>query len=306
MQFSTVMRPLALICSLLVTTTIGTAQSRITMDNEACVHGLTALATLVKAQINPASPPRKIASKCEAQNVSLTASGVAISIKQMQWNRAGFSPLINGELPQRLKLTLRGVTVTAAPKKELAWHYLVSEAKAGRSFNAALNLQFKPASGVLTISDASLDFHNGNGASLTAQLRGVSPNLSQKPELGALTIIMDDLTFAIHKGNGGRNQAMDLAVAALQANLRGKDIAKFKTLAAEYIGKEMGQVLSGQGLSDLKALITDLPKPKANVFLRLQAAGGFAILRLALLKSGSKLATALDGVDVEFSYGSDG
>jgi hypothetical protein len=309
MNILTVLRPVSLICAfsggiILATTLASSGQSRITMDNEACVGGLAGFAKLAKVDIKPATSPRKIASKCEAQDLDLKASGVVISIKQMQWNGAGFAPLVKGQLPKRLQLNLRGVTVKSAPENEPAWQYLVAEANAGRSFNASLGLSFMASTGVLTISSASLDFKNGNAASLSAQIHRVNPKFLEKPELAALAVIIDTLTFVINSGKSGRNQALDVAVAALKSNIPGKDMTKFKTRALAYIRQEMGTLLSGNALLALQNLISDLPAPKGDVVLNMQAPEGFAILRLALLKTGGNLAAALGGVDLELAYGS--
>ncbi len=302
------MKSLILISSIGVLNPVsGAAQNLIKMDNADCTSGLTALAEVIQVQITPAAPPRKIVGKCEARTVQIIASRaqVSIDVDRVQWNRNGLAPFAEGVMPDQLELKLSGVRVTSAPERDPAWVFLANEGTAGRKFDATLAFSFQSGTGALDITAASLDFYNGNTASLTAQLRGISATQPKNPELAVLTMLVDDLMVSIHGSRGRENPAMALGMAALLGKIPDGDIEAFKAKATPYIANELAAVLSGGSISALQKLVSDLPRPEGGMLLHLNAAGGFPVLRLGLLAKGNKPAQALKGVSVEFGYGPD-
>ena len=308
MKLIAALKPVALAGLMAVSNPVGAfAQNLIKMDNAGCTNGLASLAEVIQVQINPAAPPRKVVGKCEARTVQITASRaqVSIEIDRVQWNRNGLAPFAEQKMPDQLKMKLSGVRVMSAPERDPAWVFLANEGTAGRKFDATLAFSFQSATGALDITSASLDFHNGNTASLTAQLRGISATQPKNPELAVLTMLVDDLMVSIHGSRGRENPAMALGMAALLGKIPDGDIEAFKVKATPYIANELAAVLSGGDISALQKLVSDLPRPEGGVLLHLNAAGGFPILRLGLLAKGNKPAQALEGVSVEFGYGPD-
>jgi len=306
MKISALMKSLILIGLIgMLNPASGVAQNLIKMDNAGCSDGLMALAEVIQVKINPATPPRKVVGKCEARNVQINAprAQVSIDVDHVQWNRNGLAPFAKGVMPDQLNLKLGGVRVTSAPERDPAWVFLANEGAAGRKFDATLAFSFQSATGVLDLAAASLDFHNGNTASMTAQLRGISATQPKNPELAVLSMLVDDLMVSIHGNRGRENPAMALGLAALQGKIPNGDIEAFKTKATPYIANELAAVLSGGSISALQELVSDLPRPKGGALLHLNAAGGFPVLRLGLLAKGNKPAKALEGVSVEFGYG---
>jgi len=306
MKMIAALKPVALIGLLALSNPAGGfAQNLIKMQNAGCTDGLAALANLVQVKINPATTPRNMVGKCDAQSVTIRSerAKVTIEIDRLKWNRDGLGPLADGKLPDQLKLELHGVQVTSAPEQEPAWAYLASEGAAGRKFDAKLAFAFAPESGTLKITSASLDFHNSNIVKLTAQLRGISATQPKNPELAALTMIVDDLMFTIHSGKGQKNPALALATKILQGKIPEGDFGGFKARATTYIAKELATVLNAESVTALKKMVSDLPQPKGGMLLHLDAAGGFSALRLGLLAKGNDPAQALEGVSVEIGYG---
>ena len=207
------MRNLALAGFVLLSTTAsGYTQSILRMDNAGCIGGLEELAKLVKVEITPATSPRKVIGKCDAQSVDVVAKqgGVTLTIKRITWNRNGLAPLSDGQLPDQLQLEMSGVKVTNAPTNDPAWVYLVDYGRFGHTFDAMLDFGFQADKGVLELAGASLDFHNGNSARLSARLRGVTPAFPQSPEIGVFPLIIDNLTIAINSRDTRKNPLLEL------------------------------------------------------------------------------------------------
>ncbi len=290
---------------LLSTTASGYAQSILRMDNAGCIGGLEDLAKLIKVEIKPATSPRKVIGKCDAQSVDVMAerAGVTLKIERITWNRNGLAPLSDGQLPDQLQLEMRGVKVTNAPANDPAWDYLVDYGRSGRAFDATLDFGFQADKGLLELAGASLDFHNGNSARLSARLRGVTPAFPKSPEIGVFPLIIDNLTIAINSRDTRKNPLLELGVAMLKGKIPNGDIDGFRSLATLYIATELSKVMNGNDLASVNRLVSDLPRPKGGALLHLNADGGFPVLRLGLLAKGNKPAKALEGVSVEFGYG---
>ena len=290
---------------LLSTTTSGYAQSILRMDNAGCIGGLEDLAKLVKVEITPATSPRKVIGKCDAQSVDVVAkqAGVALEIDRITWNRNGLEPLSDGQMPEQLKLEIRGVKVTKAPAEDPAWAYLMDYGRFGRTFDATLEFAFQADKGVLELAGASLDFQNGNSARLSARLHGVTPAFPKNPEIGIFPLIIDSLTIAINSRDTRKNPLMELGVAMLKGKIPNGDFDGFKSLATLYVASELSKVMSGNDLASVNRLVSDLPKPKGDLLLHLTATKGYPILRFGLWATGQKLAEMLEGVTVEADYG---
>ncbi len=302
------MRHLALAGFVILSTVAsGAAQTILRMDNASCIGGLDNLAKVAKVDITPATTPRKVVGKCDAQSVQVVAqqAGITLDIKRIKWNRNGLSPLADGKLPEQLRLELRGVTVLEAPAGDPAWAYLADYSRSGRTFDAGLAFVFDPETGVLDLTDASIRFRNGNTAKLSGRLHGVVQGFPQNPEMGVFPLIIDDLTLAVSNGDARKNPLTELGITVLKKNIPNGDIAKFRALATLYIANELSRVLDRNGLAAVQRLVSDLPNPKGDLLLRLMAGKGYPVLRLGLLRADEKLSQMLDGVSVEFAYGPD-
>jgi len=306
MKTISAMKYLVLAGGIVLSTSAG-AQSILRMDNASCTDGLDALADVVKLQIMPASSPRKVVGKCDAQPVRVTSerAGVILDIKRVTWNRNGLAPLADGQLPKQLRLELRGVKVTKAPAGNPVWAYLVDYTKSGRQFDAKLAFAFNPGTGVLELTGASVDFHNGNTARLSAKLHGVVPAFPQNPEMGIFPLIIDEVALTINSRGSRKNPLLDLGIAILKAKIPNGDIKEFKVQAVTSIIKELETVLGANGLDDARKLVAELPRPSGDIMLRMTAAKGYPALRLGVLRKESKPSEILDGVSVEFEYGPD-
>jgi hypothetical protein len=289
---------------LLSTTASGYAQSILRMDNAGCIGGLEDLAKLVKVEIKPATSPRKVIGKCDAQSVDVVAerAGVTLTIGRLTWNRNGLVPLSDGQLPDQLQLEMRGVKVTNAPANDPAWNYLVDYGRSGRAFDATLDFAFQADKGVLELAGAMLDFHNGNSARLSGRLRGVTPAFPKSPEIGIFPLIIDNLTIAINSRDTRKNPLLELGVAMLKGKIPNGDIDGFRSLATLYIATELSKVMGGNDLASVNRLVSDLPDPKGDLLLHLTAAKGYPVLRFGLWATGRKLAQMLEGVSVEAGY----
>lgn len=289
---------------LLSTMASGYAQSILRMDNAGCIGGLEYLAKLLKIEITPATSPRKVIGKCDAQAVEVVAggSGVTLRAERITWNRNGLAPLGDGQMPQQLQLEMRGVKVTNAPATDSAWDYLVDYGRSGRAFDAALDFGYTADSGVLDLAGISLDFHSGNTARLSARLRGVAPAFPKSPEIGVFPLIIDNLTVAINSRETRKNPLLELGVAMLKGKIPNGDIDGFRSLASLYVATELSKVISENNLASVNKLVSDLPDLKGDLLLHLAAAEGYPVLRFGLWSTGQKPAEMLEGVSVEARY----
>lgn len=289
----------AILVAVAIGATASHSQNLIKMNSSDCIDGLEALAAMTKVQIEPATTPRKTAGTCLAQNVRLTASGgqVVIAIDQIQWNRAGLMLLKDETMPEYLKLIFRGVRVNAAPENNPAWGILRAEATAGRDFDANIDFTFSNVNGAVKPLNIGIDFHNGNILTLLADLRGVSPSLLGKSELSRLAITANILRFEIHSGNGRKNPALEMGMAALLKGIPNRDLDAFKIKAKAFVDNKIAKAMSADDRRAALALIADLPRPKGHISVQMKAAKGFAILRLGF--------GALDGIEINFGYGYD-
>ncbi|WP_457646752.1 hypothetical protein [Profundibacter sp.] len=292
---------------MLSTVANGAAQTILRMDNADCIGGLGNLGKVANIEIIPATTPRRVVGKCDAQSVRVVVerAGVTLDIKRIKWNRNGLSSLAEGQLPQQLRLELQGVSVLESPADDPVWAYLADYTGFGRTFDAGLAYVFEPDTGVLELTGASIGFRNGNTVKLSARLHGVVPGFPKNPEMGVFPLIVDDLLLAVSNGGARKRPLTELGIAVLKKNIPNGDIGQFRSLATLYIANELSGILDRDGLAAAQRLVSDLPDPKGDLRLRLVADKGYPVLRFGLLQAGEKLSRMLDGVSVEFAYGPD-
>lgn len=295
-------RSVAVILLTFLSVSPGYAQRVITMDSDKCGGGIAALATLVDSEFHPMSPPRRLMGKCGAQNivVSNSRAGVTLEIEQIEWQSGALKRLVGGQLPEQLKISVRGVSVRKAPKNDAIWSFLKAQGALAGGIDGEVSLSYSQDDNVVDLSRVSLDFAGNNSLSVAARFHGVRPDFMIKPELKVLTVFADQMALKV-TGSGGFSESL---VSAL---LKRYSIEMSTDQLKKFARKQLAQAdlppLSAQDRSDLQRFITRLPRPSGNLAVGFRSDTGLSAVRAAAFLGGAKNVWPDDGMEAFFQYG---
>ncbi|MBV1867131.1 MAG: hypothetical protein KUG69_04380 [Marinosulfonomonas sp.] len=275
------------------------------MDSDKCGSGIAALSALSDSEIHPLSPPRRLMGKCGAQSVVVKnlRAGVTLEIEQIEWQSGALKRLADGQLPEHLKISVRGVSVRKAPANDPIWSFLKAQGALAAGIDGELSLSYSQNDNVLDLSRVSLDFAGNNSLSASARFHGVRPDFMTKPELKIMTVFADQMVLNV-TGGGGFGESLVSAVLKRYSIDMSTD--KLKKFARKYVSEADLPPISAQDRSDLQRFITRLPRPSGKLSVGFRSDTGLSAVRAAAFGAGAKNVWPDDGMEAFFHYGRTG
>ncbi|WP_068304154.1 hypothetical protein [Pararhodobacter sp. CCB-MM2] len=271
------------------------------MESNACLSSWALLMAFLGAtppEGEPLAAPVTEEGHCRVDNVLVRSPRHIFHAERISWAASGLEALMQGALPDRIDLVAEGFGMLSHVDQPV-WDYVML-AQSRASAGMALRLSVTHREGVVTVSQADIDFPDDSRASLTATLTGIDP----ATPAGALlqTARLDIHTAGLFE----RYLLAPIVTAYFDPALPMEPQADMQRAQATALVTALPEAsFPPETRAAMAAFIADFPNPRGDLGITLDAPDGMRLTQLGHLgglEGAEALASAFEGVQIGISY----